>query len=159
MTKETKNSPIVMETSPTKLSGFESVEEMMKWADTIIESGLLPDSISEPEQVITVVQYGAELGLTPHSALNNLHVIAGRPVISASMLGALLKRAKKEWIITEDFVTIEAPDGKPDKRTTYKFYWKSEITGTVMETIHAITWKQMEISGYTNKQNWQRLMK
>lgn len=151
--------PVVTETTPTKLSGFSSIEEMIKWAETIIESGLLPDSISEPEQVVTIVQYGSELGLTPHSSLNNLHVIAGRPVISASMLGALLKRAKKEWIITEDFVTVDTSDGGKDKKTSYKFYWKSEITEKVMEAEHAITWRQMEVAGYTTKHNWQKYPK
>lgn len=146
-------------TSPIKLVGHESVEEMMLWADTIIESGLLPESITEPEQVITIVQYGKELGLTPHSALNNLHVIAGRPVISASMLGALLKRAKKEWLITEDFVIVATVDGGEDRKTTYRFYWKSEITGTVMEADHSITWRQMEIAGYTGKYNWKKYPK
>jgi hypothetical protein len=159
MTEKKQMTPAVVDKTPTKLSGFESIEEMKEWAETIIESGLLPDSISEPEQVITIVQYGKELGLTPHSALNNLHVIAGRPVISASMLGALLKRAKKEWIITEDFVTIDTADGKSDKRTTYKFYWKSEITGKVMEAEHSITWRQMDVAGYTSKHNWQKYPK
>ena len=147
MTDKKGTTPAVVETAPTKLSGFESVEEMKKWAETMIDSGLLPDSISEPEQVIAIVQYGKELGLTPHSALNNLHVIAGRPVISASMLGALLKRARKEWIITEDFVTVDTSDGGKDKRTSYRFYWKSEITEKVMEAEHSITWRQMEVAG------------
>ena len=140
----------------TKLDGFSNVEEMMRWAATIIESGLLPDSIGSPEQVLTIVQHGKELGLTPHVALNNIHVIAGRPVVSSTMLGAMLKRRGVEWLIEEDFVTIDGPTGEPDKRTTYKFFWKSPVTDRVMETSFSITWKQMEISGYTSKQNWQK---
>lgn len=155
MTKSKEIVPSVSETSVTKLSGFQSVEEMKKWANELIEGGLLPDSITEPEQVVTIVQYGAELGLTPLSALNNLHVIAGRPVISSSMLGALLKRAKKEWIITEDFATVDV-NGSSDKRTTYRFYWKSNISDRVMEADHSITWRQMEVAGYTGKHNWQK---
>jgi hypothetical protein len=141
-------------TNITKLDGFQSIEEMKKWATTIIDSGLLPSSITEPEQVITIVQHGKELGLTPHIALNNLHVIAGRPVISSAMLGALLKRNNIEWVIEEDFATIEAPNGDKDKRTSYKFFWKSKVTDTVIETTFSITLKQMEISGYTKKDNW-----
>ncbi len=143
----------------TKLTQFESVEEMMKWADTLIEGGLLPDAISLPEQVITIVQHGKELGLTPHIALNNLHVIAGRPVISSSMLGALLKKRNVEWIIEEDFATIDIGDDEQDKRTTYRFYWKSRVNGIVMEATHSITWRQMEIAGYTSKHNWNKYPK
>ncbi len=144
--------------TPVKLTGFVNIDEMKKWATTIIDSGLLPDSISEPEQVITIVQHGKELGLTPHIALNNIHIIAGRPVISSSMLGAMLKKHKVEWTITEDFATITAAKGD-DKRTTYKFYWKSSITDSVMETSFSITWNQMALAGYTTKQNWTKYPK
>jgi hypothetical protein len=143
----------------TKLDGFTNVEEMLRWADTVIQSGLMPDSITLPEQVLTIVQHGKELGLTPHIALNNIHVIAGRPVVSSTMLGAMLKRRGIEWLIAEDFATIEGPDGSTDKRTSYKFYWKSPITDRVMETTFSITWKQMEVAGYITKQNWQKYPK
>lgn len=136
--------------TPTKLDGFGSVDEMKLWAQTIIDSGLLPDSIDTPEAVITIVQHGKELGLTPHIALNNLHVIAGRPVISSSMLGALLKRHGIEWIILEDFVELE----DKNRRTKYEFYWKSKITERVMTAEFSITWAQMTLSGYVTKQNW-----
>ncbi len=145
---------------PTKLSNFDSVEEVMKWANTAIESGLLPDSITEPEQVVTIVQHGKELGLSPMIALNNLHVIAGRPVISSSMLGALLKRKGVEWVWEEDFVTIEKPDKSgSDKRTKLKFFWNSPITDSVMETEFSVTWAQMEVAGYTTKHNWKKYPK
>ena len=143
----------------TKLDSFTNVEEMMRWATTILESGLLPDSIGTPEQVLTIVQQGKELGLTPFVALNNLHVIAGRPVVSSTMLGAMLKRKKIEWLIEEDFATIESPSGDADKRTSYKFFWKSPVTDRVMETVFSITWRQMEVAGYTTKQNWQKYPK
>lgn len=142
-----ENSQITDLALTTKLDGFSNVEEMLKWASTIIESGLLPDSIGTPEQVLTIVQHGKELGLTPHIALNNIHVIAGRPVVSSTMLGAMLKRHKVEWLIDEDFATIDTPTGGMDKRTTYKFFWKSPITDRVMETTFSITWAQMEIAG------------
>lgn len=138
----------------TKLDNFGNVGELLQWANTILESGLLPDNISTPEQVLTIVQHGKELGLKPHIALNNIHVIAGRPVVSSAMLGAMLKRRGIEWIIPEDFATIDAPDGSPDKRTTYKFFWKSSVTDRPMETSFSITWRQMQVSGYTEKRAW-----
>jgi len=141
--------------APTKLGNFGNMEEALKWADSVIESGLLPDSLTAPEQVVTIVQHGKELGLTPHIALNNLHVIAGRPVISSSMLGALLKRHGVEWTIVEDFATVKV-DNIEHKRTKFKFFWKSEVTGTVLDTEFGITWAQMELAGYTSKQNWQK---
>lgn len=148
-----------IDNTPVKLDGFNNIDEMKRWADTIINSGLLPNSITEPEQVITIVQHGKELGLTPHIALNNIHVIAGRPVISSSMLGAMLKKHGVEWVIVEDFATFDAPNGKADKRTSYKFFWKSSVTGSVLDTTFSITWNQMAIAGYTDKQNWTKYPK
>jgi len=147
--------------TPVKLTGFANIDEMKKWASTIIDSGLLPDSISEPEQVITIVQHGKELGLTPHIALNNIHIIAGRPVISSSMLGAMLKKHKVEWTIVDDFAPVNDAGGKAtgDKKTTFKFYWKSTITESVMETSFSITWNQMTLAGYTEKSNWKKYPK
>jgi hypothetical protein len=143
---------------PTKLGNFNNMEEALKWAEVVIESGLVPDSITAPEQVVTIVQHGKELGLSPHIALNNLHVIAGRPVISSAMLGALLKRNNIEWVISEDFATVER-DGVSHKQTTYKFFWKSNITGSVLDTDFSITWAQMELAGYTSKSNWNKYPK
>ena len=148
----------------TKLGDFSNVEEMKKWALMVIDSGLMPHSITEPEQVITIVQHGQELGLSPHVAINNIHVISGRPTLSSAMLGALLKRRGIEWVWDEDFAIVKddkgeaevAPDGAANRRTTLRFYWKSEVTDRVMETTFSVTWAQYVISAYTDKPNWQK---
>lgn len=155
MPKENKTTDIVQQS--TKLTGFNSVQEMMDWAEKVIDSGLLPDSISEPEQVMTIVQHGRELGLTPHISLNNIHVIAGRPTVGASMLGALLKKAGVEWVIEKDFEPVDGD--KENKITTYKFMWRSRVTNEVLYVTHSVTWKQLILAGYTSKQNYKTFPK
>jgi len=162
-----KNKLATTEGALTKLDGFASVEEMKKWAVTVLDSGLLPHSITEPEQIITIVQHGKELGLTPHIALNNIHVISGRPTLSSAMLGSLLKRHGVEWVWDHDFDIIKnekgdpeiASDGTANRRTTIHFYWKSKITDRVMDTTFSITWAQMILAGNTSKDNYLRLPK
>ncbi len=151
----------------TKLEGFKSKEEMEKWANAAIDSGYLPSSITEPEQVMVIVQHGKELGITPHLAIQNIHVISGRPTLSSSMLGSLLKTRRVEWTWDEDFALIKDSDGNIEKlgngtsnrRTTIHFYWKSKITERVMETTFSVTWAQMALAGYTTKQNWEKYPK
>ncbi len=151
----------------TKLDGFTSIEEATEWAKVIIDSGLLPNTITEPEQVITIIQHGKELGLSPHVALNNVNVIQGRPTLSSTIIGALLKRRGIEWVWDEDFEIIKDKDGNvamtsagaANRRTTIHFYWKSKVTNSVMEAKHSVTWAQFEIAGYTTKQNWERFPK
>jgi hypothetical protein len=166
-TKKDAQELIKAEQTITKLDDFNSIEDMKKWAEYIIDSGLLPGSITEPEQVITMVQHGKELGLSPMISLHNIHVISGRPTLSHTMLGTLLKRHNVEWVWNEDFETIINKDGKPEKmgdgtinkRTTIHFYWKSKITDKVMDTTFSVTWAQMVLSGFTTKDNWKRMPK
>jgi len=163
----TEVAQITTEQAMTKLNDFSNVEEMKKWASIIIDSGLLPGAITEPEQVITIVQHGKELGLSPHIALNNIHVIQGKPTLSHTMLGTLLKRKGVEWVWDEDFEAILDKDGKPEtmgdgtvnKRTTIHLYWKSKVTDKVMDTKFSITWAQMVLAGFTTKDNWKRMPK
>ena len=147
------NDKISTITDQSALIDLTSSEKAKAWANEVIESGFLPTSIDTPEQVITIVQHGQELGLSPMISLQNIHVIAGKPVISSSMIGALLKRHGIEWIIPEDFAKID--DGA-NQRTTYTFFWKSKVTGRVMEASHSVTMLQMALAGYTEKQNWQK---
>ena len=154
-------------TSITKLEGFTTIEDMKKWAVTVIDSGLLPHTITEPEQVITIVQHGKELGLTPHISLNNINVISGKPTLSSTILGSLLKRRKIEWVWDEDFVTIKdnndeeerASNGALNRRTTIHFYWKSSITNRVMEAKFSVTWAQFVLSGLVTRDNWKKMPK
>ena len=156
-----------LEENLTRLEDFTTIEDMEKWAKVAIDSGYLPNSITEPEQVMVIVQHGKELGITPHLAIQNIHVISGRPTLSSSMLGSLLKSRRVEWTWDEDFQVIKDDDGNVEKlgtgeanrRTTIHFYWKSKITDRVMETTFSVTWAQMAIAGYTTKQNWEKYPK
>ena len=134
---------------------------MLEWAENRIESGLLPESITEPEQVLTILQQGKELGLQPITALNNINVIKGKPVLSSTIMGALLKKHGVEWIWEEDFADILDTKGNPtgNKRTTIRFFWISEKLKREMNANFSVTWKQFELAGYTEKDNWQRMPK
>ena len=108
---ENESKEIALKQSLTKLDSFTSVEEMKAWAIAAIDSGLLPNAITEPEQVMVIVQHGKELGLSPYIAIQNINVISGKPVLSSTMLGALMKRRDIEWVWEEDFVIIKNDKG------------------------------------------------
>lgn len=55
------------------------MEESYILAKTIVASGLAPKSFDTPEKVMIAVQMGAEVGLPPMAALQNIAVINGRP--------------------------------------------------------------------------------
>lgn len=55
-----------------------SMEDMYRFAATVVNSGLAPSSFKTPEAVIVAIQFGMEIGLTPMQALQNECVINGK---------------------------------------------------------------------------------
>lgn len=68
-----------------------SLEAMWRFANYVAKSGLAPKGIDTPEAVLVAVQMGAELGLRPMSALQNIAVINGRPSIYGDAQLALVR--------------------------------------------------------------------
>lgn len=88
--------------------------DMMKdQADTLVRSGFLPYSIKKPEQAIAIMLKGRELGIPAMQAFSHIHIIQGKPTISAELMLALIYKncpeAKIEYIRYEaDGCTIKA---------------------------------------------------
>lgn len=81
--------------------------DMMKdQADTLVRSGFLPYSIKKPEQAIAIMLKGRELGIPAMQAFSHIHIIQGKPTISAELMLALIYKncpdAKIEYVRYED---------------------------------------------------------
>lgn len=132
------------------LNSFKTREEF----ETLLQSGAIPSSLNSPEKLATVIQTGKELGMPPMVSINNINVIKGRTVISASMMGAMLKRNNIEWVWTKDFV-VEGDN----KFTELEFEWISKVTGKPKTAKFCVSWNQMVLANYTTKDNWKTLPK
>ena len=62
-------------------------------AQRLVKSGLLPAGIQTPEAAFTIIVTGKELGLTVMQSLRSVHVIKGKPTLSADLILALVKRS------------------------------------------------------------------
>jgi hypothetical protein len=60
---------------------IESFENLQRFAACISESGLAPKGVQTPAAICVAIQMGAELGLPPMAALQNIAVINGRPTV------------------------------------------------------------------------------
>ena len=58
-----------------------SMEDAFRFGKAIVASGMAPKGYTTAEQVIVAIQMGAEVGLPPMSALQNIAVINGRATI------------------------------------------------------------------------------
>jgi hypothetical protein len=59
-------------------------------ATMLVTTGFLPASIKTPEQAIAIALKGRELGIPPMQAFAHIHIIQGKPTISAELQLALI---------------------------------------------------------------------
>jgi hypothetical protein len=96
---------LVIETGQKKFSLVPtSLQEAMKYAEIISRSDIVPkDYKGKAGNVLVAIQYGAELGLPPMQALQNIAVINGRPCLWGDALKAVCVASPLcEWV-TENY--------------------------------------------------------
>lgn len=82
----------------------QSLEEAMRMAEIMAGSEMVPkDYQGKPGNVLVAVQMGAELGLKPVQALQNIAVVNGRPSIWGDGLRALIMSAPDLVNIKDEF--------------------------------------------------------
>lgn len=64
-----------------------------RMAETLLASGMLPASLKQPAQVITIMLKSHELGVPPIEGLNGIAVIQGKPTVSPQLMLALIERS------------------------------------------------------------------
>lgn len=62
---------------------------MREQAKELVQSGFLPRAVNTPEKAMAIIQTGKELGLGPMQALRSIHIIEGKPTMSADLIAGL----------------------------------------------------------------------
>lgn len=65
---------------------------MVNWGAQAIKSQMLPTSIRSPEAAAIIILKGRELGLSFMTAIAHIHVISGKPTLSAELIQAMAKK-------------------------------------------------------------------
>jgi hypothetical protein len=121
-----------------------TVAELKELAGIAINSGLLSRELQGKgaQAAFVIIATGMELGLSPMQALRSIHVVEGKPVLSADLLVALVKRSGA----CEYFRLVEST---PEK-ATYETLRKGEPKPT------PLTWTMEDAkrAGLNNRQNW-----
>ena len=121
-----------------------NAEQAFAIAKTLVASRLLPKSIGTPEAAFTIIMTGRELGLTAMQSLRSIHVIEGKPTLSADLMLALTKRsAECEW-----FRLVESTP----EIATYETKRRGEPEATRM----SFTIKEAQAAGLASKENYKR---
>jgi hypothetical protein len=65
-------------------------EELLEMATVLVQSGFLPKAINSPAKAVAVIMKGRELRIAPMHALTHIHIIDGKPTMSAELVLALI---------------------------------------------------------------------
>ena len=112
-------------------------------ATKLANSGIIPVPLRrKPDDVFVVLMTGRELGLSPMLALRSIHVIDGKPVLSADIMAGVVARSP----VCAAFRQVEMTD----KACTYIAQRKGEPE----PTSYRYTLDDAKNAGLLGKQNW-----
>lgn len=80
-------------TKPDATMDRDTLKTLMDAALRYCQSGLLPGEVNTPQKALVIMTAGRELGVPATYALRNIHVVKGKPVCSAELMLALVRRA------------------------------------------------------------------
>jgi len=89
---------------------FNSLEEMFIFAGAVLDSGLAPAAFKTKQAILVAIQYGAELGLPPMAALQNICVIQGRPTVWGDAVGGIANASGLIEDYADETVGVEGTD-------------------------------------------------
>lgn len=82
------------------------VPDRMRYAEALSGASLLPDSYrGKPANLLLALEYGAALGIAPMVAVQEIHIIKGKPTLSALLQAALVRRAGHTLRVTGDHLS------------------------------------------------------
>lgn len=122
-----------------------SISEKQQYAELLAQASLLPKQYQRnPANVLLAMELGQSLSIPPIQAINEVHVIEGKPSASANLIGGLVRRAGHVLRIRVDRDAMQATaqiirNDDPD----YTF----EVTWTMDDAKRA---------GSTGKDNWKK---
>lgn len=71
-----------------------SLDARMRYAQVVADArGLLPDGINTPAQALLIFEQASALGIPPITGLANIHIIKGKPTMSAGLMSGLIRQA------------------------------------------------------------------
>jgi hypothetical protein len=86
----------IVQVQPSALAAYEprSIQDAYQLAKYFAESRLMAE-LGTPERVLLIMATGAELGIPATAALRGIHIIKGKPSVSADLKVALVMRSKE----------------------------------------------------------------
>lgn len=121
-----------------------SIDEAKSMSSTLAKASLLPQALRGKEaDVLLTIMAGAELGLGPVQSIRAIHVIEGKPTLSADLIAALCMRRSD---VCEYLQPVETSATKATYTTKRK--------GAPAAVTMSFTIEQAKVAGLVGKGNW-----
>lgn len=110
--------------TPVQFGGpLAGLDEAYRLSQNLAVANVMPrDLRGKPSDVLAIILYGQDLGLSPMQAIQGIYVVEGRPTLSAQMWIALARRAgHKVTVVSREAnksCTIEIVRGDTGERHT-----------------------------------------
>lgn len=137
--------PTLAKADPTRAFEPHSIDEGYNLAKLLVASGLMPRGVQRPEAAFAIIAAGRELGLTAMQSLRSIHIIEGKPTLSADLIAALCKSRSD---VCQYFRLVESTE----RAATYETQRRGEPEPTRMTW----TWEDAQRAGVTAKDNWRK---
>lgn len=118
--------------------------QLIKYAQWMMESKLLPEHIKTPQDVVLLVQFGAGFGVPPMQAIQNLYIVEGKVTMGAHIaLGLAMSHPACEYMMCTESTPEQA-------------VWEGKRAGHPKPTTVSYTIAQAEEARLVKKSNWQK---
>lgn len=138
--------PIPPATSPERgIQPFQpsTFQEVVDLAKVLSGANIIPSALrGKPNDVAAIVLHGASLGIDAMSAIRSMHIIEGKPTLSADLMVGLAKRSP----ICEYFILVESTDEIAT--------WETKRRGDPKPVRMSFTIAQARVAGLTGKATW-----
>jgi hypothetical protein len=132
---------ITLETNPYEPR---SVGDAFKMAQAMVESKFLPKSVQTAQQALAIMATGKEYGFSMMQSFRLIHIIEGKPSLSAdAQLALVLSSGKAEYFMAEE------TSAKVAKYVTKR-------RGAPVEQRLSFTIDEAKDAGLTGKDNWKK---
>jgi len=123
----------------------QTIDGKIKLAGIFAQSGLMPSNVKTVQQVFVSLYWGHELGLLPMTAITNINVVNGRPVLSTDISHALVRNnpeyAGCEW-------------KRQDSEAAHTVITRKSKNGITEKFIGYFDIEMAKRAGLLNKDNW-----
>lgn len=121
-------------------SDFDSIRDQ---ATVLVASKMLPEAIKTPEQAIAIAMKGFEVGMPIMQSFAHIHVIKGKPCVSAEGMNYLIKKNCPQAVVD----VVERTSEKCTIRACRRGHTPTEFTYTTEDA------KKAQLLG---NQSWQK---